>query len=123
MQQVGLAGVPVYLHAAADDDEALRAERLIEQVVLNEHRADLTDAQRVRGINQLLLAGLAPAKIAKKLATPRRTVDVARTVQASAAAMSALDSSQLTLEEALTLCDFIVMWTHARLGCQSTVVE
>ena len=57
--------MPVYVREVNTDDTALAVERVVEQIVLNDHRADLTDAQRARGINQLLLAGVTPAKVAK----------------------------------------------------------
>ena len=64
-RHVGLRTVPVYVREVNTDDTALTVERVVEQIVLNDHRADLTDAQRARGINQLLLAGVTPAKVAK----------------------------------------------------------
>src|SRR4051812_1943546 len=54
-KMAGLSSVPAFVRDVTDDDEALRTDRLVEQIVLNDHRAGLTEAQRVRGINQLLL--------------------------------------------------------------------
>jgi ParB family transcriptional regulator, chromosome partitioning protein len=64
-RQAGIATVPVYVLAATGDDPTATAERVTHQMVTNDQRAALTDAQRVRGINQLLLAGISPAKVAK----------------------------------------------------------
>jgi ParB family transcriptional regulator, chromosome partitioning protein len=43
----------------------LRTQRVIEQILLNDHRAPLTEAERARGINQLLLDGVSQTKVAK----------------------------------------------------------
>lgn len=102
----GIATVPAFVRDVSDDDEGLRTERLVEQIVLNEHRAALTDAQRVRGINQLLLAGVSPTKVAKKLSTRVKVVETARTVHGCSAAMSALDDGQMSLVDAAALCEF-----------------
>jgi hypothetical protein len=43
------------------------AERVAEQVVENDQRRQLTDAQRARGIQQMIDAGLSVTKVAKIL--------------------------------------------------------
>ena len=53
----------------------------------------------------------------------RDTVKAAEAVGKSGAAMNALGTGQLSLEEAAAISEFIVMWTHARIACQTTVVE
>ena len=40
-------------------------KRIAHQIVTNDQRAALTDAQRANGINQMLLAGVSPARVAK----------------------------------------------------------
>jgi ParB family chromosome partitioning protein len=57
------------------------------------------------------------------LSVKRDTVKAAETAGKSGAAMDALGNGQLSLEEAAAVSEFIVMWIHARVGCQSTVVE
>ncbi|MBS1696696.1 MAG: hypothetical protein JST91_31325 [Actinobacteria bacterium] len=47
----GLPTIPVYVHPAEGDEATLRTHRVIEQMVLNDHRAKLTEAERARGIN------------------------------------------------------------------------
>jgi ParB family chromosome partitioning protein len=64
-RQAGIATVPVYVLAATSDKATATADRITQQMVTNDQRAALTDAQRVKGINQLLLAGISPAKVAK----------------------------------------------------------
>jgi ParB family transcriptional regulator, chromosome partitioning protein len=123
-REVGLPTVPVYVRpATSGDQKAQVAERVAEQIVENDHRQALTDAQRATGIQQMLDAGVSASKAAKILSVPRETVKAAATAAGSAAAMEALSSGQLSLSEAAVLTEFIVMWTHAWVGCQSTVVE
>jgi ParB family transcriptional regulator, chromosome partitioning protein len=105
-RMAGIAAVPAFVRDVADDDDALRTERLVEQMVLNDHRAALTEAQRVRGINQLLLAGVSPTKVAKKLSARAKVIEAARTVHGCSAAMSALDGGQMSLMDAVALCEF-----------------
>jgi ParB family transcriptional regulator, chromosome partitioning protein len=57
----------------------------------------LTDAQRAKGINQMLLAGVSATKVAKRLAVRRDTIDAADAAATSPVAMAA---GQLSLEEA-----------------------
>ena len=79
--------------------------RIAHQIVTNDHRAALTDAQRAKGINQMLLDGISVTKVAKKLAMRRETIDAAATAASSAVAMAALDDGQLSLHEAAALTD------------------
>ncbi|MBV8180098.1 MAG: ParB N-terminal domain-containing protein [Mycobacterium sp.] len=53
-REVGLPTVPVYVVPAnACDEAAHTVERIAHQIVANDHRDDLTDAQRARGIQQM----------------------------------------------------------------------
>jgi ParB family chromosome partitioning protein len=106
-REVGLASVPVYaLPASASDETAEAVERIVHQIVTNDQKADLTDAQRARGIQQMIDAGLTAAKVAKKLSVSRDVVKAATTAAASPAAMDALNSGQLSLVEAAALTEF-----------------
>jgi ParB family chromosome partitioning protein len=65
-REVGLSTVPVYvLPATAADDAAEAVERIVHQIVTNDQKDDLTDAQRARGIPQMIDAGLSATKVAK----------------------------------------------------------
>jgi hypothetical protein len=65
-REAGLATVPVYVRTAtAGDERAEVAERVSEQIVENDQRRSLTDAQRARGIQQMLHAGLSVSRVAK----------------------------------------------------------
>jgi ParB family transcriptional regulator, chromosome partitioning protein len=70
-REAGLPTVPVYVRAASDDgdEKAHVAQRVAEQIVENDHRRALTDAQRARGIQQMIDAGLTVTKVAKLLRT------------------------------------------------------
>jgi ParB family chromosome partitioning protein len=105
-RQAKLATVPVYMLTATGDGPTATAERITQQIVTNDQRTALTEAQRVRGINQLLLAGVSPAKVAKKLSMPRDTVTAAAAAAQSETAMAGLESGQLSLTEATALREF-----------------
>jgi ParB family chromosome partitioning protein len=105
-RQAGLASIPAYIHDVAGDEKALRTRRVVEQIILNDRREALTDGERARGINQLLLDGVSPTKVAKHLSTPRATVDAAQSAAKSTTALSALDAGQLSLAEAVVFAEF-----------------
>jgi ParB family chromosome partitioning protein len=46
-RQAELTSIPAFIHDAAGDEKALRARRVVEQIVLNDHREALTDGERV----------------------------------------------------------------------------
>ncbi|SBS79039.1 Nuclease [uncultured Mycobacterium sp.] len=100
----GLATVPVYVRPLAPGDDLV--ERVTEQIVENDQRRELTEAQRARGIQQLLDAGVSVSRVAKKLSVKKDTVKAAETVGKSAAAKTALDTGQLSLAEAAALTEF-----------------
>jgi ParB family transcriptional regulator, chromosome partitioning protein len=65
-REVGLTTVPVYVlpsPIAAAGEESI--DRIVHQIVTNDHKQDLTDAQRARGIQQMIGAGLSVTKVAK----------------------------------------------------------
>lgn len=106
-REAGLTSVPVYVmpHAAVDStDETV--QRVIHQIVTNDHVHGLTDAQRARGIQQMLDTGVSMTKVAAKLSVSRNIVKAARTAAASTAAMDALDNGQLSLTEAAACAEF-----------------
>ena len=106
-REAGLTSVPVYVRpAGASDDKAQVVERVSEQIVENDRRRELTEAQRARGIQQMLDAGVSVTKVAKKLSIGRETVKSVATAAGSQAAMEALDAGQLSLTEAPVLSEF-----------------
>ncbi len=106
-REAGLATVPVYVRAAGvGDDKALLIERVAEQIVENDQRRQLTDAQRARGIQQMIDAGASITKVSKKLSLVKDTVKAAAAVGKSDTAMRCLADGQLSLEEAAALTEF-----------------
>jgi len=106
-RQVGLSSVPVYvLPAAAATVAEDTIERVLHQIITNDHALDLTDAQRAKGIQQALDAGMSVTKVAKKLSVPKDTVKAASAAASSQAAMEYLASTQISLVEAAALAEF-----------------
>ncbi|MBS9535589.1 ParB N-terminal domain-containing protein [Mycobacterium sp. M1] len=106
-RQVGLATVPVCVQPYDISDTAQdTAARIAQQIVTNDHKHDLTDAQRARGIQEMLTTGLSITKVAKQLSVKKQTVTAAQAASRSDAALAALDNGQLTLEEAAAFAEF-----------------
>jgi ParB family chromosome partitioning protein len=106
-REVGLTTVPVYVlpsPIAAAGEESI--DRIVHQIVTNDHKQDLTDAQRARGIQQMIGAGLSVTKVAKKLSVGKETVKAAEAAARSATAMQALSDAQLSLAEAAAITEF-----------------
>lgn len=96
--------VPVYVVPADDADEA---GRIVEQITENEHRADLTAAEKADAIEQLSLLGLSAAQIARRTSTKRAEVEAATAVAKSESAKKALAIlPDLSLEDAAILAEF-----------------
>ena len=103
-REAGLTSVPVYVLSV--DDPYDTVERVIEQISENDHRAPLTAAERVFGIQELLDVGVSATKVAKKLARPASFVKNAKTVAASQPAIDALNQGQVSLGEAAVIAEF-----------------
>jgi ParB family chromosome partitioning protein len=99
-RQVGLATIPVMVN----DTVPTVADRLVDQWVENEHRAALTNRERVHAVQQMALEGLSVAQIAKRTSTAKTAVEAATKIAASQAATEAVE--QLTLEQAAVLAEF-----------------
>ena len=96
--------VPVWVVGAEDDDETAR---VLAQWAENEHRAGLSESERVGAVEQLTAFGLSAGQIARKLHTPRRTVDAAITAAGSEIARAAVARYDfLTIEQAATVAAF-----------------
>lgn len=106
-REAHLQTVPVYVRPiTASDDAAQLVDRVSEQIVENDQRKHLTDAQRARGIQQMIDAGVSVTKVAKKLAIGKDAIKAAAAAARSATAMDALSSGQLSLTEAAALTEF-----------------
>ena len=106
-RQLGLPSVPVYvLASSAADASEETIERIVYQIVTNDQKQDLTDAQRARGIQQMIDAGMSVTRVAKKLSVAKDTIKAANTAAQSSTAMDALASGQLSLTEAAAITEF-----------------
>lgn len=101
--EVGLETVPVYLVSTTDDVEA---DRIVQQLVENEHRNSMTDVDKVAAYKALELEGLSVTAIAKPTGTKRDVVKTSLTVADSATASTAIQEHALTLDQAAILMDF-----------------
>lgn len=91
--------VPVMIH----EGEQARVDRLIDQIVENEHREGLTNRDKIAAVHQLALEGLTEGQIAKRAALPKKDVAAAITIADSTVADHA---DQLTLEQAAAMAEF-----------------
>jgi ParB family transcriptional regulator, chromosome partitioning protein len=98
----GLTAVPVYVIGQA----ASEAERITAQLVINNHRAELTDGESVAAVKQLELFGMTATAIAKKTGYTKATVEVAVKVGASDVASAAMHDHSVTLDQAAVLLEF-----------------
>jgi ParB family chromosome partitioning protein len=107
-REVGLAKVPVFVltETAAKNADARTLERIVHQMVANDKRKGLTEAQRARGIQTMLDTGVSPTKVAKKLSIGTGDVKAAGVAAKSPVALEALDTEQITFQEAAALVEF-----------------
>lgn len=106
-REAGLPSIPVYvLPSTAADAAQETIDRIVHQIVTNDQKLDITDAQRARGIQQMIDAGMSVTKVAKKLSVGKDAVKAAHTASRSATAMGALASGQLSLVEAAAITEF-----------------
>jgi len=101
-REAAVATIPVYV---IDADHAT-AQRIVQQLVENDHRQALTDADRTVAFKQLALAGLSPATIARRTGTKAATVKTTLQVANTPAAADAMTAHQLTLDQAAGLVEF-----------------
>lgn len=100
--QTNRATIPAYVVAASDD-----ADRIIDQLAENDHRAGVSTGERVAAVATLAGLGMTAAQIAKQTATKKTEVETALTVAASQLATKAAERWDfLTLDQAATLADF-----------------
>ncbi len=107
--EAGRDSIPVMIIGSPEE-----AERIVRQVVENIQRAELTDADEADAYHQLSLIGVSAAAIAKKTGRTKTTVEGALKAKASEAGATALGKG-CTIEEALILAEFFLMWTQRAL--------
>jgi len=99
--EAGLSVVPVIVQAPVADE----GQRIVDQLVVNEHRSGLSNADQVVAIRELALFGMSATAIAKKVGEKKATVDVALKVAGSPAAVDLMREKQVSLEDAAMLAE------------------
>lgn len=82
------------------------ADRIVDQLTENLHRAQMRESEVRDGVEQLALLGVSAAQIAKRTAVKRETVNAALTVTASESTRERMDAQGLTLQQAAVLAEF-----------------
>ena len=100
--RAGLDSIPVLV----SDRPAAEIDRLVHQVVENEHRAGLTNLERVRAVEQLALLGVPAGQIARRVAISKDEVAAAARVAQSETAVAHVDDAGVTLEQVAILAEF-----------------
>ncbi|SEE94292.1 ParB/RepB/Spo0J family partition protein [Jiangella alba] len=105
--KAGRATIPALVAKnRAEAEKTAKADRIIKQLVENDKRAGVNEADRAAAFEQLHLLGLSEKTIAKKVSTTQAQVEVALTVRADATATKALSEHPLTLDQAAALTEF-----------------
>lgn len=102
-READLATVPVYVVDAGDDDTA---RRIVEQLIENDHREALTDADRIQAWRALELEGLSATAIAKRTGAKRDRIKTGLAVAVNDTATSLLNDGGVTLDQAAILLEF-----------------
>lgn len=88
------------------DPATAEARRVERQLVVNEHREQLTDTDRQAAYQTLFDLGVSPAQVAKHTNTPVARLEKAKRIAQSPAAQTVLQSYPITLEQAAALADY-----------------
>ena len=104
--EAGRATVPVYVVDVPDEEKSREAGRIVDQLIENDHRTDLRDAERAAAFQQLSVLGLTASQIARRTHRKVATVRTGLAVSDSELASAALDRYDLTLEQAAVLAEF-----------------
>lgn len=99
--QLGLTEVPIHV---VDPHDAQTL--LVDQLIANDQREQITTADRAKGYRELELFGLTADQIAKKVARPKAEISTALKVADSAAALAAVTEHQITLEHAAAIAEY-----------------
>lgn len=99
--EAGLSLIPVVVQAPVKDD----GQRIVDQLVVNEHRSGLTNADQVEAIRDLALFGMSASAIARKVGEKKATVDVALKVAAAPEAVELMREHQVSLDDAAGLAE------------------
>lgn len=102
-REAGIDTMPAYIVEATDDDTA---RRIVEQLIENDQREELTDADRIQAWRALELEGLSATAIAKRTGTKRDRIKTGLAVAASETATGLVAEGGLTLDQAAILLEF-----------------
>nr|WP_158634510.1 ParB N-terminal domain-containing protein [Amycolatopsis sp. WAC 01375] len=99
--------VRVIVEPRPDTDETeLERTRIVDQVVVNRHRLDITGADQVGATQQLLELGLDARAIARECSIPLKEVETTVRVAKSDLARKALEEGALDLTQAAVVAEF-----------------
>lgn len=101
-RDAAVTSVPAYV-VDADDEKRVR---IIQQIITNDHRDALTDADRATAWRQLALDGMSVTAIAKQTGAKRAEVKTGVAVANSDTARAAVSEYDLTLDQALVMTEF-----------------
>jgi ParB family chromosome partitioning protein len=101
-REAGVPTIPVYI---VDADQAT-TQRIIQQMIENDQREALSEADRAAAFQQLAFEGLDVPTIAKRTGTTTKDISTALTVAGNEAAVSAVQEHALTLDQAAALIEF-----------------
>ncbi|PPF18077.1 ParB/RepB/Spo0J family partition protein [Rathayibacter rathayi] len=101
-REAGVATIPVYV---VEGDETT-ADRIVQQIIENDQRTELTVADRTAAWAQLAFEGVTAAAIAKRTGTKTDAVKKGLAVAESKTVTSALHEHELTLDQAAVLLEF-----------------
>ena len=102
-REAGVGTIPVYVVDATHGDAA---RRIIAQIVENDQREDISDADRIEAWKQLELEGLSATAIARRTGAKREHIKTGLAVAASETGIALLGQGGLTLDQAATLLEF-----------------
>ena len=101
-REAGVPTIPVYV---VEGDETT-ADRIVQQIIENDQRAELSVADRTAAWAQLAFEGVSAAAIAKRTGTKTDAVKKGLAVAESATVTSVLHEHELTLDQAAVLLEF-----------------
>jgi ParB family chromosome partitioning protein len=101
-REAGRATIPVYFGAAPTTEAA----RIVEQLIENDQREDLTEGQRAAAWQQLAFEGLSATTIAKRVGRKAADVRIGLRVAENAHAAATVEQHTITLDQAAVLIEF-----------------
>ncbi len=100
--EAGVGSIPARIIDATDS----AADRFVQQIIENDQRAALTDADRVGAYEQMALLGLSATAIARRVHAPKKRVAAALTIAKAEQTRRVVASANLTLDQGLILAEF-----------------